>query len=90
MSPLSPQAAFTRAMQIANMLHWNVIASEPAEGRIEATDITPWFGFKDDIVIRIRAAEGGSRIDVRSLSRVGRGDAGENATRIRAFLRLMR
>jgi hypothetical protein len=46
---------------------------------------TFWFGFKDDIVIRVKPANG-SHVDVRSLSRVGVGDASTNAQRIRAFL----
>ncbi len=58
----------------------------PPVGRIEATATTPWFGFRDDVVIRVTPTEGGSRVDVRSLSRVGRGDLGTNAKRVRAFL----
>ena len=64
---------------------WENIVSNTGEQRIEATDTTWWFGFVDDIVIRIRSEEIGSRIDVRSLSRVGVGDLGENAARIRRF-----
>jgi len=54
----------------------------------KATATTPWFGFKDDIVIRI-APDGcnGSRVDIRSVSRVGRSDVGTNARRIRAFVK---
>ena len=55
-------------------------------GRIEAIDRTFWFGFADDVVIRIRPTDAGSRIDVRSVSRVGVSDMGTNAARIRAFL----
>ena len=58
----------------------------PREGRLEATATTPWFGFKDDVVVRVTAAGSGSRVDVRSKSRVGRSDLGANAKRIRAFL----
>ena len=65
---------------------WRIVDGNPAEGRIEATATTRWFGFKDDIVIRISAAGGGSRIDVRSKSRVGRSDLGANAKRIQDFL----
>ena len=56
-----------------------------AEGRIEATATTPWIGFKDDVVIRVVGAGTETRVDLRSKSRVGRGDAGMNAKRIRAF-----
>ena len=54
--------------------------------RIEATAKTPWFGFLDDVVVRVAPTAAGSRIDVRSVSRVGRGDFGTNARRIRAYL----
>jgi uncharacterized protein (DUF1499 family) len=63
-----------------------MVAADSAAGRIEATATTPWFGFKDDVVIRVEPAEGGSRVDVRSVSRVGGSDVGANAARIRAYL----
>ena len=65
---------------------WELVASDPAAGRIEATDTTFWFGFKDDIVVRVTPDPAGSRIDVRSVSRVGVGDIGANAARIRKVL----
>jgi uncharacterized protein (DUF1499 family) len=80
-----PDAAFERAMAAVDALGWDLVASAPDEGRIEATDTTFWFRFKDDVVIRIRPAPGGSTVDARSLSRVGGGDAGTNARRLRAF-----
>ena len=54
--------------------------------RIEAVDTTLLYGFKDDVVVRIRSDAGGSRMDVRSVSRVGHSDLGVNAARIRKFL----
>ena len=81
-----PQKAFGRALAVAQAMGWEIVASDPSAGRIEAVDTTWWFGFKDDVVVRVAAAPaGGSRIDVRSKSRVGRGDAGTNARRIRGF-----
>ena len=82
-----PEQAFERALAAVRAMGWDLVASDPSAGLIEATDTTFWFGFKDDIVVRIRPADGGSRIDVRSLSRVGRGDVGTNARRIRAYVR---
>ncbi len=79
--------AFGNAEQAARSMGWEIVSIDPASGRIEATDTTRWFGFKDDVVIRVRAAPGGSRVDVRSLSRVGGSDVGTNATRIREYLR---
>ena len=78
--------AFEQALEAARGMGWVIVASEAGEGRIEATDTTFWFGFKDDVVIRIVEAAGGSRLDVRSKSRVGRSDVGANAARIRKFL----
>jgi uncharacterized protein (DUF1499 family) len=85
-----PPQAFERALAAVREMGWELVAADATAGRIEATDTTFWFGFKDDVVIRVRPAEGGSRIDVRSLSRVGRGDAGTNAKRIRAYLNALR
>ena len=48
--------------------------------------MSTWFGFKDDIVVRVRPEGAGSRVDVRSMSRVGLSDLGANAARVRAFL----
>jgi uncharacterized protein (DUF1499 family) len=81
-----PQVAFARALDTAESMGWTLVASNPAEGRIEATDRTMWYGFKDDIVIRVAPSGSGSRVDVRSVSRVGRSDIGINAQRIRQFM----
>lgn len=78
--------AFDRALAAAQDMGWEIVASEASAGRIEATATTPMFGFKDDVVIRVRPDGAGSRVDVRSLSRVGRSDLGANAKRIRAYL----
>jgi uncharacterized protein (DUF1499 family) len=77
----------TTAEAVARDLGWRIAEADPAEGRIEAVDRTFWFGFRDDVVIRITEAEDGrTRLDVRSASRVGRSDLGTNARRIRDFL----
>ena len=86
MIPLTSSQAFEQALRTALDMGWTIVNSTPGEGRIEATDTTFWFGFKDDIVIRITAAGRESRVDVRSVSRVGRSDVGTNAKRIRKFL----
>ena len=83
---LSPAEAFDRAEQVARDLGWEIVVTLPQEGRIEATDTTFWFGFKDDVVIRVRSTAEGSRVDIRSKSRVGRSDVGANAARIQAFI----
>jgi uncharacterized protein (DUF1499 family) len=80
--------AFPRALQAARDMGWEIVAADTAAGRIEATATTRWFGFKDDVVVRIRpnGDGGGSHLDVRSVSRVGGSDVGTNAARIRAYL----
>jgi uncharacterized protein (DUF1499 family) len=80
-----PSFVFETALEVAEDMGWEIVASNANEGRIEATATTPWVGFKDDVVIRIRADGPETRVDVRSKSRVGRGDMGVNAKRIRAF-----
>jgi len=82
-----PDAAYQRALTAARDLGGAVVAAVPNEGRIEATDTTSWFGFKDDIVVRVAPAARGSRIDVRSVSRIGKSDLGKNAERVRTYLR---
>jgi uncharacterized protein (DUF1499 family) len=67
-------------------MKWDVIITDPPQGRIEATATTFWFGFKDDVVVRIAADGAGSRVDVRSLSRIGKSDVGANAKRVRDYL----
>jgi uncharacterized protein (DUF1499 family) len=83
---VAPADMFKRAEATARAMNWHIAAAETEEGRIEATDTTAWFGFKDDIVIRITAEGAGSRVDVRSMSRVGKSDIGKNAERIREFM----
>jgi len=78
--------ALARAEQAARALGWNIVAVEPKDGRIEAVAVTPWFGFRDDIVIRVKTTPQGSRVDIRSKSRHGLSDLGVNAERIRAFV----
>lgn len=82
----SPAQAFTAANEVVKSMGWDVAAAVESDGRIEATDTTFWYGFKDDIVIRIRPDGTGSRLDIRSKSRVGRSDIGTNAARIRKFV----
>jgi uncharacterized protein (DUF1499 family) len=85
-----PQRVFAAVVAVARESGWDVAAAVPGEGRLEATATTPWFGFKDDIVVRVAARADGTTVDVRSASRVGRSDLGVNADRIRAFTRALR
>ena len=69
---------------------WVITAADSETGRLEATATTRWFGFKDDVVIRIQAGGPDSAVvDMRSKSRVGKGDVGVNAARIRQYFRAL-
>jgi uncharacterized protein (DUF1499 family) len=87
---LSAEEAYALALRAAGVMGWRVIESAPPGGRsgvarIEAIATTWLLRFQDDVTIRIRPRVDGSRIDVRSASRVGRHDLGANAARIQAF-----
>ena len=86
---LPPPQAFARAAELARDEGWEITARDEGAGTIEAVATTPWFGFKDDVAIRIAPSGAGSRVDMRSKSRVGRSDAGANARRIREFLQAL-
>ena len=83
---MDPEALVKLAENTAREQGWEIVSAVTADGRIEATDTTLWYGFKDDIVIRVRATEDGSILDIRSKSRVGGSDLGKNAARIRDYL----
>jgi uncharacterized protein (DUF1499 family) len=86
----APAVVLPLAEKAARNMGWTIVAVAPDDGRIEATDTTRYFGFKDDIVVRVRPAATGSRIDVRSESRIGLGDAGTNAHRVSKYLSELR
>ena len=84
--PTPPAAAFDRALSVAQSSGWEIVTADKSSGRIEATDTTRWFGFTDDVVVRLTPWGAGTRVDVRSAARTGAGDLGRNASRIRRFL----
>jgi uncharacterized protein (DUF1499 family) len=94
-STASPQEAFDVAMKIIVKRKWRVVdarpprgpvAGRPADGIIEAVARSLILGFPEDVVLRIRATNDGTRIDLRSASRYGRGDLGSNAARVRNLI----
>jgi uncharacterized protein (DUF1499 family) len=86
LSRRKPDRAFELARELAHAYGWKIVREDREAGEMEAVDTTFWFGFKDDISIRIRPHPGGSRVDIRSVSRVGVSDVGTNARRIRRFM----
>ncbi|MFT7185312.1 MAG: hypothetical protein ACI84K_000687 [Pseudohongiellaceae bacterium] len=84
-SILPVNLAIERTVGILKNQGLDVINVNAANGTIEATATSFWYGFKDDVVVRIQATEQGTRVDLRSVSRVGLSDVGANAARIRLF-----
>ncbi|MBU2960281.1 DUF1499 domain-containing protein [Citreicella sp. C3M06] len=82
---LPADAAFERALEVAQDMGWEIVASDTERLRFEAVARTSVFYFADDVVLVVTAQDGGSRVDMRSVSRVGRSDQGVNAARIRDF-----
>lgn len=82
----TPAATFAAALAEAQAQAWTVVSQDATTGTLEATATTFWFGFQDDVAVRVRAEGAGSVVDVRSTSRVGLSDLGANAARIESYL----
>ncbi|MGZ8337601.1 MAG: DUF1499 domain-containing protein [Allosphingosinicella sp.] len=86
--PWSVEETIQRARALADRRGWEVVTTDPANGILEAVDTSFFFRFRDNVVVRVRAAPDGrgSLVDMRSISRVGVSDVGVNARRVRDFL----
>ena len=84
--PVAPDRALALARSVMEESGWRVLGSDAAAGTVEGVYRSVIFGFEDDVVVRVRAEGEGSRADVRSASRVGRGVLGANAARVAAFV----
>ncbi len=82
---ITPSALYEKALSASKAMGWDIRLADSNAKRIEATDTTFWFGFKDDIVIVITDGKG-AVLNIRSVSRVGQSDLGKNAARIRKFM----
>lgn len=78
--------SYEQAKATLEALGWEVTREDIVNYELEAVEETRLLGFKDDVIVRVQAAKGGSRIDVRSVSRVGVSDLGANAKRIQRYL----
>ncbi|MGC8517961.1 MAG: DUF1499 domain-containing protein [Steroidobacteraceae bacterium] len=87
--PQPPATVFAAALNTAKRMGWTLDSEHPRSGIIEASSTTLWFGFTDDVVIRIEPQSEGTRLDIRSESRIGESDVGRNAERIRRFRTLL-
>lgn len=97
---MNADQAFVKALALAKNMGWQIVAEVPDQGRIEAIATTRWFKLEDDVVIRVsRIDANNARVDIRSKSRYARnenffaafwlnprGDRGENARRVKAYL----
>ena len=84
--PVPTDMAFEEVLETLADLDWAVADGSEEDGIVETTVRSAWFGFKDDIVIRLTAMEGQTRVDVRAVTRDGSNDGGRNADHVREFL----
>jgi len=87
---MQPGKVYEAALETAREMGWEIVASNPAEGMIEATATTRVMNFKDDVAIRVTERGDGAAVDMRSVSRVGISDMGANANRIRTYLHALK
>lgn len=78
---------YWRAFFAVKRMGWHLVGFDPVAGTIECTDTSFWFGFTDDIVIRVIKSGEGARLDIRSKSRLAGPDMGVNAYRIRSYVK---
>ncbi|WP_409439544.1 DUF1499 domain-containing protein [Psychromonas sp. GE-S-Ul-11] len=86
LTSLSTKNAYQKSLLLADKIGWEIVYEDPEKGFLEATAYTAFFHFADDVIIRISEQENGSKIDIRSVSRIGRSDRGVNAQRISTFI----
>ncbi|OYX13521.1 MAG: hypothetical protein B7Z15_07005 [Rhizobiales bacterium 32-66-8] len=87
----TPEEAFNTVLALVQKRRWRILDAVPPrggirDGQIEAVATTPLLGARNDIVIRVRPTARGARIDVRSSSRYGIHDLGENAWRVSSLM----
>ena len=87
---LPKDKVFEAARQTIQDMGLQLTGADLAAGRLEASDTSFWYGFTDDPVVLVAETPQGTRVDVRSKSRVGRSDLGQNAKRVRAFLQRLK
>lgn len=84
-SNLTADDAYAKALDVARNKGWGIVAGSTETLRFEATAQTTFFGFIDDVVVKVTPINNKSRVDIRSVSRIGRSDKGVNAGRIVEF-----
>lgn len=84
---MEPAQAFRFASDVAREIGWEIVSENISDLQIEAVATSFLFGFEDYVAVRLQDADGQTRVDVRSHSRLGRIDRGVNERRIRMYLR---
>lgn len=90
MLSMTPDEAYRAVLLTAREMGWEILLEDAAGRRVEALDVTKWYGFKDDVALRVTPASGIARVDIRSVSRIGGSDVGMNAARIRKYVAKLR
>lgn len=80
--PVPPAEAYARTRAAIGEAGLSMITDAPTAGVLEATHVSFWFEFKDDVMVRVRPQGEGSRVDIRSVSRIGGSDLGANCARV--------
>ena len=87
----NPDRVLADARALAESKGWTIVSVDNGIGQMEATAYAGYIRFMDDVVIKVTPiADGSTRVDMRSVSRVGLSDLGYNAKRIREFLAELR
>lgn len=76
---------FDAALATAQSLGWEITAQDRNRGEIQAIATTTVFRFKDDVTVTVSREGESVLVNVHSRSRIGKGDLGTNARRIRRF-----
>lgn len=86
---LNSDSAYAMALELVRERGWEIVSQDEQAGTIEAIATTFWFGYKDDVIVRVRGnvEENSATVDLHSVSRIGQTDLGKNAERIRKFLK---
>ena len=81
------EEVFNKSINVLELMNLNITYKNMEEGIIEATDVSLWYGFKDDLIVRIeKLISDDIKLDVRSASRVGKSDFRKNYERIKECL----
>eukprot|EP00873_Tetraselmis_striata_P027285 jgi/Tetstr1/447549/TSEL_034928.t1 len=86
----SPAEVFAAVQAVCAQMFSEVVDVDAQRLEVECVDVTKLMKYKDDVIVRVSKTDGGSQVDVRSRSRVGKSDLGKNALRVSAFFDALR